>query len=71
MSATLFNHHALQHVEAGIEANREEAASLVEAVLSGDAEAGERINLLNYQWGLLEEARADLTGEPFAPYRIK
>ncbi len=70
MLATLFNHAALAHIEAGIKSNRNEAADLVPAVLEGDRDAGERMNLLNVQWGLLEEARAEITGEPFCPYRI-
>lgn len=70
MTATLLNHNALQHVEAGIEANRSEAAGLIPAIMEGDIEAGTRLNALNLAWGQLEEARAQLTGEPFAPYRM-
>lgn len=71
MTATLFNHAALAHIEQGIEDNRAEAGGLVPAVLGGDRDAGERMNLLNVQWGLLEEARAEITGEPFCPYIMK
>lgn len=68
---TLFNYSAVQHIEEAIMANREEAARLVPDVLAGDAEAGERINLLNNRWGELEEAKAELTGETFAPYSMR
>lgn len=71
MTATLFNHAALAHIERGIRDNRIEAGDLVPAVLEGDRDAGERMNLLNVQWGLLEEARAELTGTDFCPYTMK
>ncbi len=71
MTATLFNHAALAHIEQGIRDNRAEAADLVPAVLEGNRDAGERMNLLNLQVGLLEEARAEITGEPFCPYTMK
>ncbi len=67
---TLFNYSAVQHIEGAITANREEAARLVDAVLEGDTEAGERINLLNVQYFSLEEAKASLSGTPLAPYRM-
>lgn len=70
MNATLFNHEALSRIEDAIEANRSEAGSLVNAVLSGDPDAAARMTLLNSTWVELQRAHHDVTGVDPAPYRF-
>ncbi len=70
MSATLFNHVALEAVQAGIEANRAEAGDLVRVSLAGDSDASARMVLLNESWAALEQVRHELAGIDFAPYRM-
>lgn len=64
----LLNERIVADIEDAIEANRQEAASLVR---DRSPEAGERMNQLNRAWFDLEAEKHRLTGiDPF-PYRMK
>ena len=61
---------AARHLAHAIEQNRNAAADLVPAVLSGDIEAGERTNLLNRVWFDLGTEYDRLTHTVSYPYRM-
>lgn len=60
----------LDRIESAIASNRHAAGDLCAAVLDGNLDAGKRLNQLNEALGSLEEARASVTGERLAPYRM-
>ncbi len=71
MNATLFNVTTLAHIEAAMQANRDEAADIVPDVLRGDEDAGKRMNQLNEAYVALQWAHIEAGGPDPAPYRMR